>query len=335
MYYSDTDHVTVISPTTAAHYEEGDVRAGVRLGVDIISAASVDLVSAASPTGYHEERHEAETTVGYEAGRGTWIDGTYDISIEPDFETQRLSGAASHEFLNRSLTLALDYTYTTSQFGRRTAGPLGQSRTGHGVEASASAVLSGRLVLDVLYGFDGSFGDLANPYREVKLYAPGAEAHSTAVPEAVPDTRIRQIATVRLRANPLTSLFTQATYRLYADTWGVLAHTVLLRATEMLWGDTIGLTVEARGYKQDAADFYRARYETFPQAPRRRTADKELGPLYTGRAGLHVEYSPPVTFTEALRFGLGGDVLYMRYLDYAFLNARTAALLTFDLTWEL
>ena len=335
LYYADTDNVTVVSPTIAAQYARGPVRAGVRLAVDVISAASVDLVTAASPTGFDEERREGELNAGYELARGRWVEASWATSIEPDFVTQRGGLSFSEEVLDRRLTLSLAYAHSASEFGRTLDDSLNLERSGDALDLGASGVLSGRLVLDWLYGVDLTEGALENPYRMVRLFSPGADSHHTAVGEAVPQRRIHQTMTVRLRARPATSLYTQGTYRLFVDTWGVLAHTVLVRATRGFFGELVLLSVEGRGHLQDAAGFYRARYETFPEAPRLRTADKELGPLYTARGGLHVEYSPNVRFAEALRFGLGADLLYMRYLDYAYLDARTARLLVADLTWEL
>lgn len=335
LYYSDTDNVTVVSPTTAARYAQGPVRAGVRLAVDVISAASVDLVTAASPAGFEETRHEGEVDAGYELARGRWVDASWATSIEPDFVTQRGGLSLSEDILDRRLTLSVGYAHTASVFGQTRDPSLTWERSGDSLDLGASAVLSGRLVLDLLYGLDATAGALVNPYRTVRLYSPGAETHHTAVAEAVPDSRLRQTVTLRLRGRPATSLYTQGTYRLFLDSWGVLAHTLLLSGTRGFFGEVLLLSLEARGHLQDAAGFYRARYDSFPHAPKRRTADKELGPLYTARGGLHVEYAPDVRFAEALRFGLGADLLYMRYLDFAYLDARTARVLTFDLTWEL
>jgi hypothetical protein len=98
--------------------------------------------------------------------------------------------------------------------------------------------------------------------------------------------------------------------------------------------DQLVLSLEGRGYFQRRASFYRRRYETFPRIPEHRTADKELGPMWTALGGVDLEWSPAVTFVSALRFGIGFDLYHMRYLDHPALSRRTAMIGTFDVELE-
>lgn len=93
-------------------------------------------------------------------------------------------------------------------------------------------------------------------------------------------------------------------------------------------------TAVGRAYRQTAAVFYRRRYDTYPSEPALRTADKELGPIWTGLGGLRAEWAPRLGRIATLRLGIGGDVLYMRYLDYALLSSRTAGMMSLDATVE-
>ena len=334
LIYSDDDDVTVVSRTIAGRYDGETVSAGARLAADVITAASVDLVTAASPGGYEETRREAETDVSVELDRGVRVGAGYGISVEPDFVSQRASANYAHEIYDRRLSLSASYAFTHSAFGRAQDPELTLERDSHAGEIGASLVLSPTLVVEALYGLTVVGGEQANPYRYVRLYAPGAAGQATAVPEAVPDERLRHVGTLRLRARLHPRLFGVAAYRLYADSWGVVAHTASLRASRGFFDEVVVLSADARGYLQDAAGFYRARYETFPSAPARRTSDKELGPMWTARGGLHVEVDPGLRFADALRIGAGFDLLYMRYLDFPFLDARRATLSTIDVTWE-
>jgi len=97
---------------------------------------------------------------------------------------------------------------------------------------------------------------------------------------------------------------------------------------------TGALSLEARGHGQTAVAFYRRRYETLPEAPGLRTAEKELGPLWSALGGLHLDLTPRVQWAERLRVGLGAEVLHLRYLDHPFLTQRTALVTMLDVSWE-
>ncbi len=340
MYYADDDAVTVVSPALGARYQSEGVRASAQLAVDMVTAASVDLVSAASPRGYEETRKEATLGAGLEAARGVWFDASHAVSVEPDSVTRTFGISHAHDVLDRRVTLSLDYGLGLTRFGRAGEPSLDRSRTQHGVTGGASMVLRPTLVLDTVFGVEFVSGAQENPYRFVRLYRGEAMRHATAVPEAVPGERRRQTATLRLRARPFASTFGQAAYRLYTDTWGLTGHTALVRLARGFFTDRLVLTAELRGHHQGAASFHRARYLVAVESdgplevPRYRTADKELGGLHTLRAGAHAEISLPVRAAEAFRLGFGFDLLHIRYRDFEPLDARTARIYTVDLTYE-
>ncbi|MEZ4269139.1 MAG: DUF3570 domain-containing protein [Myxococcota bacterium] len=333
MVYTDNDGVTVVSPTVSGAVNAGPATLDARVTLDIISAASVDLVTAASPRGFEETRTEAAVGAAWDFGRGTVTGLGYTVSLEPDFRTHGVGLSQAIDLLDRHATLALRYGFAASKVGRH--GNLDRSRTTHSADASWTHILSKTVALDLSAGANFVSGYQANPYRFVRLYAPGASgAHVTAVTEAVPSERFRGIALARLRARVVPHVFVLGEYRFFADTWGVTAHTVTGRVSGGLWSDRLTLSAEVRGYLQDGASFYRARYDTAPVVPARRTADKELGPMASLTGGLSAELSLPLAADHTLRVGLGADVVRFEYLDYAFLAGRTAAIVVLDLTWE-
>ncbi len=333
-YYADDNAVRVVSPRVSATVERGRATLDARAAVDFVSAASVDLVTAASPRGFEETRVETGAAAKWRASPLQTVGADASISIEPDFHTWRVGALAAREMFSRHGTLELGYGFSRSEIGRRDDAAFSRGRTTYDLLLGYSHVLGPRTALDVGSTLTLVDGFQANPYRWVRLYAPGGTLHATAVPEQAPETRWRSGTSLRLRTRLVPHLFGLAEYRLYADTWGVVAHTARLRATLGLGSEAWTLWLEARGSTQGAASFYRARYATFPSAPDLRTADKDLGPMWTALAGLHLEWSPPVTRLSALRFGVGGDLYRMRYLDYAFLTARTAVIGVFDVTTE-
>jgi hypothetical protein len=332
MVYTDDDGVTVVSPTVSGAVNAGPATLDARVTLDIISAASVDLVTAASPRGFEETRTEAAVGAAWDFGRGTVTGLGYTVSLEPDFRTHAFGLSQTVDLLERHATISLRYGFAASKVGRH--GDLDRARSTHSADASWTHVLSKTLALDLAVGASFVSGYQANPYRFVRLYAPGGSAHVTAVTEAVPSKRVRGVALARLRARLVPHVFFLGEYRFCADTWGVTAHTVTARVSGALWSDRLTLSAEVRGYLQDGASFYRVRYDTAPVVPARRTADKELGPMGSLTGGVSAELSLPPAPDHMLRVGLGADVVRFEYLDYAFLAGRTAAIVVVDLTWE-
>lgn len=332
--YSDTDHVTVVAPSLAGTMELGDrTTLTARTAADFVTAASVDLVTAASPRGFSEVRTEADAGANLRLGDGSFLNGGYSVSHEPDFLTHTLSAGAARDVLDRQATVTVGYSYSHSSIGRTNDSSFQRTRDMHQADLGWSHVLSPASVVDLSYGVSLVAGYQANAYRYVRLYEPDAVTHATAVPERTPDLRLRHSVSARLRSRLTRAVYGLVDYRLYADSWGMLAHTLRARASVSFAGDAWTVALEGRGYVQGGADFYRARYDSFPFAPEWRTADKQLGPLWTALGGVHLEWSPAVQRFEAVRVGLGADVLHMRYLDDLFLASRTALVASVDGTW--
>jgi hypothetical protein len=332
LYYHDSDKVTVVSPRLAASVDVGQATIGVQSSVDVISAASVDLVSAASPRGFTEQRVEVDGSAAYHFGEGRDAEVFGGVSREPDFVNTSVGVRGTYDVLDRRATLGAGYAFGHASIGRTDDTAFSRTRVQHQGELSLSPILSRTTVLDLVYELAVLDGFQANPYRFVRLYAPGAAHHATAVPERVPEERARHAAVVRVRHRIAQPLFGQLEYRFYADSWGLVAQTLAARATVSLFHDAVHVAFEGRGYTQGEASFYRRRYETFPDAPDLRTADKELGRMVTLLGGGHVEWGRRLGRLDALRLGAGLDALHMRYLDYALLSSRTALLFSADAT---
>lgn len=333
--YHDSDHVTVVSPTLAGTRQQGRASADARLDLDVISAASIDLVTAASPAGFQETRTAVDGTFGYDLREGRSAHAGYGYSYEPDFRTHSVTAGGAAEAFGRRTTLSLDYGFARSRVGRVDDSAFERTRATHRIDLGVSHVLSPVLVAEVAWGVALSTGYHANPYRFVRLYQPGMDPPTTAVTETAPAERLRHLLTARLRARPIRRLFAIADYRLHLDDWGVVTHTATGRATFALAERVLDVSVEIRGYTQGAADFYRSRYDTFPAEPVLRTANKELGPMRTLLGGVVLDHVLYARGTRDVRVGLGGDWLRLFYLDYPALPVRTAVVLVLDLEANL
>lgn len=334
LLYSDDDHNTVVKPLGQAGASFGAASLRAQWSTDFITAASVDLVSAASPGGFSERRHEVELGGGWDFGDGTRVDVDAVGSREPDFRSQSLRLSAATDWWQRRLTTALGFGAATAATGRVFDGAAWRDRTSADLQASASWVVSPVAALDVAYDVQQLDGYQASQYRYVRLYRGAATWHETAVGERVPDERVRQSWTARWRQRIAPSVFGLGEYRLYADSWGLVGHTASARASWTPPCDAWTITAEARGHLQGGAAFYQRRYAIDSGAPALRTADKELGPMWSALGGLHVEWTVPWRRADTVRIGAGADVLHLRYLDHPFIQSRTALLATVGVVWE-
>ena len=331
LLYSDDDHVEVTAADTRVRADVGPLSLTAGYGVDVVSAASVDLVSAASPGGYEETRRELEGAIEAEILEDGRLGGGWSWSGEPDFSSHTFSLGHSQELVDRRLTLALALSYSAAEIGRSRDESFLRERTTRGGQGTASWVLTPIWAAELLGSVAIVEGYQSNPYRWIRLWAPDAALHGTAVTEVVPDRRVRSTAGARLRGRPALHTFTTIGYERYSDDWGVEAHALEARAAQGLFDELLFLSLEARGYVQDGADFWRPRYETLPLQPVLRTAEQKLGPMTTGLVGARLELSPPVPLLDALRAGVGFQLYHLRFPESLLQESRTARLVTFDL----
>jgi hypothetical protein len=333
MVYSDDDNVTVISPRLAGQQTLGPWSVEASAGVDMVTAASVDLVTAASPKGFSEERWQANASALYRLQEGTAARSWYGLSKEPDFVSHQVGAGAEVELWERHSTAGVSYTADLSTVGRAHDPLMAEARNGHLLQLSWQQVMGAASMLDLAYSAQRIDGYQASPYRYVRLYAGDSPMHASAVTEAVPTQRHRQTLVLGWRQRLSRRWFAAMQMRGYTDDWGMRSLATTLRATCKL-SDQWTLDSELRGHGQSAVTFYQRQYNSFPQVPSWRTADKELGPMTTAQGGVHLEWAPLLGPRQPLRLGLGVDVIRYRYLDYAWLAERTALVTLAHVTWE-
>jgi len=308
--YADTDHVFVETPSVTATVS--NPTAGWSLGgqylVDVVSAASVDIVATASRR-WTEVRHEGEVQAAYKP-KTFGAQATASVSDEPDYLSLAAGGAVTQDLFAKAFTWQLGYGYARDVAGR-TGTPFSVfSRTidRHALNAALTFVL-GPTTLASLVGdavFEG--GDSSKPYRYVPLFAPGtsvprgasidlvnARRVSARPLEQLPLSRQRYALTARLaRRYHLATL--RVDERLYADSWSMKATTTDARLLFDV-GTRVEIGPHARLHAQSAVDFWQLAYTVSPgfSVPALRTGDRELGPLVNATGGI------------TLRIGLGSD----------------------------
>jgi hypothetical protein len=346
--YADTDHVLVLSPSIAGSVS--DVLAGWSIGghylVDVVSAASVDIVSTASSK-WREYREAGSAEGNYKLGDVT-IGASGVFSSEPDYLSLAAGGTLTVDLLEKNVTPFVGFSYGQDQVGRTglpaafwrskqtAAGQLGVTFV---VDRSTISTLQAEAIQETGY--------LAKPYRYVPLFAPAqagsiqagasiAEVNAARLSirpaEQLPNARHRFAITSRLghRYNDSTLRLDE---RAYGDTWGLMASTTDFRFMLDL-GRRLMLWPHIRLHVQNQVAFWQQAYVALPAAngtfsiPAIRTGDRELSSLYTvtGGGGAQLKLTDSIDKPWSLIFEIDGS--YTHYLNALYITERGAVFST-------
>jgi hypothetical protein len=345
--YTDTDHVNVFSPSVNAAVSSPTAgwNVGVNYLIDVVTAASPDIVSEASPY-YREVRNAGTLTGGYKPGN-YGAQATANVSREPDYLSVGGGLAVTADLHDKLITPRLAYDYTHNVIGRSTT-PFSVFHHDFDVtevEAGSTFVLSPTSLIMVGMTVDFERGDQSKPYRYVPMFdgdvanlvPPGADinlVNAARLPlrplEQLPTARNRYALGMRFahRFSHSTLRFEQ---RLYADTWLQVATTTDLRYIVDV-GRRLRIWPHLRFNAQNGADFYKLAYTATidPKTntilvPTYRTDDRELSPLVTATfgGGQRLALSSPEAKTQ---YGLSvqADLAYTKFFDALFVLDRTA-----------
>jgi hypothetical protein len=346
--YTDSDAVTVVTPAAGATVADpaGEWSASGTYLADIVSAASVDIVSTASGR-WQEVRHAGALGATYAPG-GFDATASTSASYEPDYLSLSGGAAVGVELAAKTVNPRVSYAYAHDTAGL-TGTPFSvfsHELSRHSAAATVEFVLSGSTSL--VAGIDGIFesGNAAKPYRFVPLFAPDIAAriprgasvdlvNQYRLPgrasEQVPETRRRGSLSARLsqRFSGSTLLVSQ---RLYADDWGLEASTTDVRFVVDV-GQRLYPWFHVRGHIQTAVGFWQRAYTATDAGagaggfPRFRTGDRELGPLQAGSLGAGIRWNVgPPERAETIGLVAQGDAVLTAYRDALFIVNRQALL---------
>src|ERR1019366_9425859 len=316
--YNDSDHVTVVTPSVAIGIEDAS---GASLHatylVDVVSAASVDIVSTASSR--WKEVRQAGTVSGEYKPHDFGVFFGYGFSHDTAGRGGDNGGCTPFSVFSRSL-----------QRGSFNGG------VDFVVDRESLASITGDVVIEN--------GDQSKPYRYIPMFAADVAAR---IPNGAPIALVNQ---ERLPERPLEQLplsrrrlaltgryahrYDGSTLRLeervYDDSWGLAAS-----SSDARWifdlGRRFALWPHARFHAQNAVSFWQRAYVSGPapgwNLPEFRTGDRELGPLWTIEGGFGVKWSLG-SDAEPERWSLQwtGDAMYTSFLDDLFVTHRTAML---------
>jgi hypothetical protein len=342
--YGDSDHVYVFTPSIYGTVE--NPTAGWSLNghylVDVVSAASVDIVSTASPR-WIELRHAGGADVTYKPGN-TGIGVSGSTSVEPDYTSYAASGSLMQDFDDRNLSVRLTFGGGHDTIGRHDTPFSVFSRTlDHYVGSlSLSNTLSRSTVLTLIGDVVLERGDQSKPYRYVPMFTasdatrivPGApigyvNQHRlpTRVLEQLPLQRDRGAFTLRV-AHRWDTATIRLDERVYADSWQMVASTTDLRwlldaSRRFTYGP------HARFHAQKAVSFWQIAYISSGPAdiPALRTGDRELGPLWSATFGPGAKWGIGPA-GDPFQWTLGTDIeaTWTGFLNDLYIRNRLAGL---------
>lgn len=336
--YTSSDHLTVVSPQLSVRAPVRDfMEIDAAVDADIITSASVDVMTAASPRGYEEVRHGYSLGTTLRGASGATAGFHYIPSFEPDYESQGIAVNASREWLDRRLTTEIGARLSFDSVGRRDAGhSVWRPLLSGGVMVGVALAVSPKMVAQVAYEIEINDGFMASPYRYVPIYVEGQKSPIRA-PEQVPDNRIRHALAGGLRRAFGGGWFGAGTLRLYVDSWGIASHTEELEVQRSLFRDRVIVGFAARAYGQSSATFHRYRYEAEAfSIPKLRSADKMLSSSWSLLFGPRVEVAVgPFGPIEELRATAKVELYDQHFFEFAPLRERQAAIVSFGIAGEL
>ncbi|MEZ5486412.1 MAG: DUF3570 domain-containing protein [Steroidobacteraceae bacterium] len=293
--------------------------------LDMVSSASVDVLSTASP--YTDERTQMSLGLDYLRGKTTYSIGYID-SDESDYLAKTAYLGISQDMFGDLTTISIGYRRGMNDVYRNvkdaTSGAKSRDPNFHqemdsrAWTASLTQVLTRQLIGVLSYELVTDEGYLNNPYRQIRYADPTSLRGFSYAPEVYPATKTSSSAAARLKYSlPWWRAAVDGTYRYYNDTWGIRAQTMQIGYTQPAFGNWI-FDARYRYYTQDAADFYRDLF------PRRDTLnfqgrDKELSTYTAHTVGVGATWEfrmRRLPWLEKGTVNLRYDYMMMSYDDF-------------------
>jgi hypothetical protein len=310
--FQDTRSVTVLSPTadlSRDFTERTSLR--VNFGVDAISAAS-DSCARCHHDGVNSHREVGGLTVTrkFDALKLN-VGGAF--SKENFYRSTTLLTSLSRDLAGGNATVAGGYTFSLNQ---PTLHPTQQveNQFQHDGFVAFTQTLTRLTVAKVGYEIGRITGYQDSPYLR-------ANVNGTLMLGRVPDTRIRQTLTARVRQALPADTVLEADYRRYVDDWRIHSNALSV-GLDHHFGPLVLGGFSYRRYDQTAAFFYAPQY--VGAVPEFFTADFRLQPftsgLYTGKV--------TVTPKGTILWLPHGSAVTLQYERYRADNGFQAAILS-------
>ena len=282
--------------------------------VDMVSSASIDVVSTASP--YKEQRDQASLALDVLNGKTQ-----YSVSVagsdENDYTASTASFDVSQDMFGDLTTVSFGFSRGWDEVRRRGDGDFEEPVDRRSYRVGVTQVVTPSLMMNLAYETITDEGFLNNPYRSVRYLDPDSPAGYAYQPEVYPRTRTSNAASLGARYFLPYRAVLHGEYRWFTDTWGIDAHTLRVGYTHPLGARWV-LEGGLRWYDQSAADFYA---DLFPREDAQNflARDKELSTFTSLMLSLGASYELPsfgAGFLQRSTVNLFYDRIRYEYDDF-------------------
>lgn len=315
----DGGGVTVYGPSVLFRKKLGEsVDLSFNGDVDMVSSASIDVMSAASP--YKEVRVQANPGIQYLRGKTTYS-VSYLRSKEPDYLSDNASFSISEDMFGDLTTVTLGFTRGWDDVKQhlvdKATGADSYLEKGRmdrrNYRIGLTQILTKKLILEFNYESITQDGYLQNPYRRVRY----GDANSTSISyqsEIYPRTRASNAIGIDGRYYLWYRASVKAGYRYYSDTWGIKGQTGELEYVHPFGTHWIS-EASVRYYTQTRADFYS---DLFPyiDAQNFLARDRELATFNDVAFHLGISWKAVAKTTSSHTFSLFYDRIQYNYSDF-------------------
>jgi len=290
--------------------------------VDMISSASIDVITTASP--YTEERTQYSLSMDYLRGNTTMTAG-FTSSVESDFDASSYNLSVAQDMFGDMTTLTLSYAFGDDTVRRSDDPTFFRDNTRQNFGIGITQILTRNLISAVNVEVITDEGFLNNPYRSVRYVDEGSAVGYSYEAELYPHTRTSTAVGMRAKYYLPYRAAVEAQYRFFTDTWDIDGHTASIAYTHP-WRDFI-FTAKYRWHDQTGAHFFRDIFAR-SEATNFRGRDKELSPLTSQTLAFSVAYeifSNGMGFLDKGTVNISFDRLMVDYDEFRDLS--TGALL--------
>ena len=253
MWHSyEGDNITIEGPSVLVRKSIGkSVSVSANYYVDMITSASIDVVTTASP--YTEERTQTSLGIDYLRG-GTMMSFGVTQSDESDFEARTYSLAIYQNLFGDLTTVTLAYSLGDDVVGMSTDPTFARDVSRQTYGLGISQILTRNLIVNVNFEGITDEGFLNNPYRSVRFLNDDGLTYSFQS-EVYPNTRTSAAFSIGGRYYLPYRAALHADARIFSDTWGIEATSFEIGYTHP-WRDRWTFSTRYRYYSQTEADFY-------------------------------------------------------------------------------
>lgn len=283
--------------------------------VDMVSNASIDVVTMASP--YSERRTETGLGLDYSVRSGL-LSLSASKSDEPDYKADAVNFDLQQETFGGMTTVNLGFSRGSDKVGRVNEGFFDEARHWR-YRLGVTQILTRRYLASLNAEVVSDDGYLGSPYRSALVF--GAP-----VPERVPRTRTGRAVNLRLTGAEGSGAV-RFDYRYYWDTWDIRSHTFETAMAGNFGDQWIG-ELHLRYYKQSKALFYsdNAMADTLYVS-----RNRQLGTFDDVGVGAKLTYNW-LRLSETYEIKLTGAIERVRFNFSDFTDLRTGLPYTYDAT---